>query len=333
MWSVLKKFLFALDPEKAHHLGMSAASLDIFRTNPPIDPRLRTKFLNSVLPHPLGLAAGFDKDGVALDSWENFGFSFIEAGTVTPAPQSGNEKPRLYRLPEDQALINRMGFNNRGVHELCNRLESRQTRVTIGANIGKNKTSEDAATDYAYCAKQINQLADYLTVNVSSPNTPGLRLLQASDELKRIIENVKLSNPNIPLFVKLSPDLNDDDLESAVQTSLYEGTAGLIATNTTINRDNLQSSNQSEEGGLSGKPLTKLSNDVCKKVRQIAGDKPTIIGVGGIMNGNDLYERLLSGANVCQIYSAFVYRGPHAVTEILSEYLERLNLESSLSLC
>lgn len=328
MWPLFKKILFSMDPEMAHKIAMSAISLGLFHSKPPKDPRLPTQFLNTTIAHPIGLAAGFDKDGSALDEWQNFGFSFVEAGTVTPVAQSGNDKPRLFRLLEDEALINRMGFNNNGADALRHKLESKQTQILVGANIGKNKSTanENAQNDYALCAKIIGESANFVTINVSSPNTPGLRSLQSSEELKKIIN---ATQTNKPIFIKVSPDLNDDDLESTVRTSLNEGAVGIIATNTTIRRESLLSVFQNELGGLSGKPLTQIANNVCKKVRQIAGDKPIIIGVGGIMTGDDLYERLLSGANVCQIYTAFVYRGPHAVSQILCEYLVRLDKEAN----
>ncbi len=325
-WNLLKSFLFSLDPETAHNLGLSAIESGLLKVKPPTHERLITPFLNTTLSHPLGLSAGMDKNGTAINHWEDLGFSFAEAGTVTPLPQSGNEKPRLFRLLQDEGLINRLGFNNKGVKFLKNQLDSRETKIPIGANIGKNKTTDnkDAPKDYEVCAKTIADSSDFIVINVSSPNTPGLRSLQSTEELRKII-GATISD--VPLFVKISPDLSDDNLEEIVLTSISEGVSGIVATNTTISRENLKSNNSNETGGLSGRPLKQLANEICKKTRQIAGDKTTIVGSGGIFTGEDLYERMKSGANVCQIYTAFVYRGPNAVSLILNEYLDRLLTE------
>lgn len=288
---------------------------------------LRVTAFQKRFAHPIGLAAGFDKNGEAIDEWENLGFSFVEIGTITPRPQQGNERPRLFRLPEDHALVNRMGFNNLGVHHAVEMLESRQTKLPIGANIGKNRSTpnEQAVNDYALCAKLLGHLVDFLVINVSSPNTPHLRDLQQPNSMKELILAVRYSAPETPAMVKLSPDLDDDSLKQLAVRCLEAGCAGFVATNTSIHRENLKSNLQTETGGLSGAPLRSRANEVCKLIRSEIGPEPTIIGVGGIATGADLKQRIDSGANLCQIYTSFVYRGPCAVRDILEEFVKGAN--------
>lgn len=303
---------------------MWAISTGIVRGKLVNDPRLKCRFLDRDLPHPLGLAAGFDKDGVAIDEWENMGFSFAEIGTVTPLPQPGNERPRLFRLTEDIALVNRMGFNNHGVRQLRKRLEARQTSIPIGVNIGKNQTTplEDATSDYVSCLKEVAPHADYVAVNISSPNTPGLRELQTAARAVNLLSALRDTAPSARLFLKISPDLNNDEIATLAALAAEKQFDGIIATNTTTSRCDTKSKNANEPGGLSGAPLTKLANNACQIVSAEVGSALQIIGVGGIMTGADLFERLRSGAQVCQIYTAFVYRGPNAPALILEELLE-----------
>lgn len=310
-----------MDAESAHNLGMALIGMGLVRCPAPATHRRDCSLFGTPLPHPIGLAAGFDKNAVAVDEWEHLGFSFVEIGTVTPRPQPGNPKPRLFRLTEDQAIINRMGFNNDGVLEIAKRLERRETTMTIGANIGKNKSTEqaDAVSDYKICAQILAPLVNYLVINVSSPNTPGLRDLQQTDTMKSIIEAVKAVAGETPVLVKLSPDMRDDDTAQLSAACIQAGCDGLVLTNTTLARTGLDSPNQDEAGGLSGKPLTQRANDLCRLVRAAVGELPTIIGVGGIFSGQDFAVRLNAGANLCQIYTGFIYRGPCAVRKILQE--------------
>lgn len=288
------------------------------------DERLRCKIFGKTLKHPLGLAAGFDKDGIALEGWENLGFSFVEVGTVTPAAQKGNTPPRLFRLVEDEALINRMGFNNEGIDALLGRLEERAITVPIGVNIGKNIETpiEKAFEDYEICLKKIRGICDYVVINVSSPNTPGLRELQKKSHLESLLVSLKKIAPNERIFLKISPDSSDQELKEISEIACTLEISGFVATNTTIAREGLKSPLQNEEGGLSGKPLRSRASEVCRKLRMYAGEEMEIIGVGGIFTGTDLYERLRDGANACQIFTALVYRGPAAVAFILQELIE-----------
>lgn len=307
---------------------------DLVSCAAPNDERFRVSFLGHPLAHPIGLAAGFDKDGVAIDAWESVGFSFLEVGTVTPKAQSGNERPRLFRLPEDEGLVNRMGFNNRGVEALAANLARREARTLIGANIGVNKQTprERAYEEYGYCAERLWPHCDYLAINVSSPNTPGLRDLQEAESLSKIVATVRSIAKTTPAFVKLSPDLYEDSLRAIIDASLSHGATGFIVTNTTVSREGLKSANAAESGGVSGRPLTRKANQVCRTVRQHCGPGVPIIGVGGIFTGADLFERLRSGATVCQIYTAFVYRGPCAVRLILEEAAEEMERHGASSL-
>jgi len=264
------------------------------------------------------LAAGFDKNGVALEGLYNLGFAFVEVGTVTPQPQPGNKKPRMFRLPDEGAIVNRLGFNSRGAKEVARNLERSVVPIPYGINIGKNKwtSNEDAWRDYREAATVLRDFGQYFVVNVSSPNTPGLRALQSRDDLARIVDAVRSGGVRKPLFVKVSPDQADDDLVETARLAVGEG-FGLIATNTTTSHPDLDSV---EPGGISGRPLCKRSLDVCRLLRQSAGQRTEIIAVGGIFTGQDLADRMVAGATACQIYTSFVYRGPQAVRLILEEY-------------
>ena len=266
------------------------------------------------LAHPVGLAAGFDKNGVALEGLYNLGFSFVEVGTVTPEPQPGNDRPRMWRFPEEEAIVNRLGFNSEGAYRVARNLEACDTPIPYGINIGKNKwTPNDFAwQDYASSARTLRDFGQYFVVNVSSPNTPGLRSLQAVDELTRIVDAVRKAGVDKPLYVKVSPDQADEDLMDIAGFALAADLAGIVATNTTIHHEHL-------EGGLSGRPLGQRATQVTRLLRQALGDRKEIIGVGGILSGADLTQRLEAGATVCQIYTALVYRGPNVVRDLLAE--------------
>jgi dihydroorotate dehydrogenase len=283
------------------------------------DERLVCRAFGRDLSNPLGLAAGFDKSGIAAGTWQDLGFGFAEVGTVTPVSQSGNPRPRLFRLPEDRALINRLGFNNEGARAVARNLDAAQARLPIGVNIGKAFSTpiEEAAGDYREAYSAISEFAAYVVINVSSPNTPGLRLLHDLAKIRSIIDAVGRSKP---LFIKISPDQDDADVIALAQFAETER-LGIVATNTTISRAGLVSRYASEAGGLSGSPLRERAEEVCRLVRASA-PSCEIVGVGGIMTGEDLYRRLRAGATVCQIYTAFVYRGPAAAGLILGELLE-----------
>jgi dihydroorotate dehydrogenase len=285
----------------------------------PRDPVLRVRALGLDLPSPLGLAAGFDKDAAHVDALGALGFGFVEIGTVTAQPQAGNRRPRMFRLPADRALINRMGFNNAGAEAAAARLSAPRDRGTIvGVNIGKTKLAPDAAADYRASAARLAPLADYLVINVSSPNTPGLRDLQAVDELGALIATVREAMAEagraVPLLVKIAPDLADADIDAIADLAVASGLDGLVATNTTIARDGLASDPAAVAaagaGGLSGAPLGDRSLAVLRRLRERVGEGLVIVSVGGVETPEDAWARLQAGATLVQAYTAFVYNGP-----------------------
>ena len=338
MYRAVFPLLKLLDAETAHHLGMAA--LHLFQT-PPIrhilsgitrpDPTLSTRVMGIDFPTPFGVAAGFDKNGEVVQALGALGFGHVEVGTVTPKPQPGNPTPRLFRLPKDHALINRMGFNNAGVEPLARRLETlraRTTRPVVGVNIGKNKITplENAVDDYRVAAARLAQLADYLVINVSSPNTPGLRALQDPSELQGIIDAVRAESGLTPVLVKISPDSPDEEIRDICQLVRHSGLAGIVATNTTVSREGLVSRSsdvaQAGAGGLSGSPLATRSRDVLTVVREALGDDLAVISVGGVSTGAEVARRLSDGANLVQAYTSFVYRGPMLAHHVNRELLE-----------
>jgi dihydroorotate dehydrogenase len=332
---LVRPFLFLFDPEAIHHFtfrflkfaflvpGIQFLTVNRFRFK---DPSLRRKFFGIEFENPVGLAAGFDKDSKLIDELACFGFGFIEIGTLTPKAQSGNEKPRLFRLPQDSGLINRMGFNNEGAIASVERLKERKSKVIIGGNIGKNKATpnEKALDDYAYCFEVLYPYVDYFVVNVSSPNTPGLRELQEKEPLKKLLTYIKRlslarERPK-PVLLKIAPDLSWDQLNDVVAILIETKTDGVVATNTTISRDNLLTKKETLEqignGGLSGKPLAESSTAVIRYLRQQLGNEYPIIGVGGIMNASDAIDKLKAGANLIQVYTGFIYEGPSIARRI-----------------
>ena len=330
--SLIRPLLFTMDPEKAHHFTFSLikssfrisgvkslVKLVVGNTSKPI------VCMGLEFPNPVGLAAGFDKDAVLFEELEAFGFGFIEVGTLTPKPQDGNPKPRMFRLPADRGLINRMGFNNQGVDAAVLRLKNRKSKLIIGGNIGKNKVTanEDANADYRYCFEALFPVVDYFVVNVSSPNTPGLRALQDKEPLTKLLTEVMALNnakpaPK-PVLLKIAPDLTDEQIAEIVEIVKAVKLAGVIATNTTVSRDRLASPDliTSEQGGLSGKPVTDRSTAVIRKLRDLAGPEMVIIGVGGIFNAQDAKDKLAAGANLLQVYTGFIYEGPFIVKNIV----------------
>ena len=308
----------------AHNLGLWAIASGFVRPKILESERLRCTAFGRELANPLGLAAGFDKNGVAADKWQNLGFGFAEIGTVTPEPQAGNPKPRIFRYAHEKALVNRLGFNNLGSYVVANNLEAAGMRASIGVNIGKGRATslDDAADDYKRSFDVLAEFGDYVAINVSSPNTPGLRSLQRLEPLKKIVDALRRKSANKRIFIKLSPDQTDEEIGEAARWADSESLCGIIATNTTVNRP-VQAS---EEGGLSGAPLRGRAEEVCGIIAAVAG-KLEIIGVGGIFSGEDLYRRLRAGATVCQIYTGFVYRGPTAAPDILRELLAVMDRE------
>jgi dihydroorotate dehydrogenase len=328
MYSLIRPLLFKLDAETAHHVALSALHcLPAFCFKPPVGKEVVV--LGHKLPHPIGLAAGLDKNGEHLDALSKLGFSFIEIGTVTPKPQIGNPKPRLFRLPQAGAIINRMGFNNLGVDALVANVEKAKYRGILGINIGKNKDTPltRAAEDYLYCLRKVYQHASYITINISSPNTPDLRLLQQEqffrdllsqlcEEQKRLADNYQRA---VPLVIKLSPDESDETLKQMAGAIVEMGIAGIIATNTTCARDAVADlKHGKEQGGLSGRPLASRSTQCLKLLKQIVGTEVALIGVGGIDNPQIAREKLEAGADLLQVYSGLIFQGPGLVTELVN---------------
>jgi len=333
---LLKPLLFKLDPERAHHLvfnslknvfkipGIKAIVTSINKVD---NPDLAKEVFGIKFKNPIGLAAGLDKDALLFNELSAFGFGFIEIGTLTPKPQPGNDKPRLFRLPVDEALINRMGFNNGGVKEAAIRLKKKDKGVIIGGNIGKNKITpnNEAVNDYLICYEELYAVVDYFVVNVSSPNTPGLRELQEREPLTLLLNTLMKKNnaqPNPkPILLKIAPDLTDTQLDDIVEIIKETKIAGVIATNTTISREGLKTSpeiiQQIGAGGLSGKPLNNRSVEVVAYLAKKLEGKVPIIGVGGIHHAKDAQAMLDAGASLIQIYSGFIYEGPGLIKKIL----------------
>ena len=331
----IRPLLFLINPENVHHItfgflrfacaipGIKALLQFIYDVK---DPRLEKKLLGHTFPNRVGLAAGFDKNARCLDELACFGFGFIEIGTITPQAQTGNEKPRLFRLSADEALINRMGFNNDGALAVADRLKRRKSSVLVGGNIGRNKITDNdkAAGDYAYCMEVLYPWVDYFVVNVSSPNTPGLRELQEKEPLRKLLSDLKaLSDAKEkpkPLLLKISPDLSKEQLDDALQILKDTKMDGIIVSNTTTSRDRLKTASATMEecgaGGLSGKPLAKRSNEMILYIRRAMGPLFPIIGVGGIMSAQDALDKIAAGADLIQVYTGFVYEGPGFVKRI-----------------
>ena len=312
--------LHRLDPETAHDLALGALARGLVPLPRPRQrPSLVTEFAGLTLPNPLGLAAGFDKNARAIDALLRAGFGFIEVGAVTPRPQPGNPKPRLFRLSRDQAIINRFGFNNEGAEAVAERLAARPAEGIVGINLGANKDSQDRSADFAAVLTRCGAHVDFATVNVSSPNTENLRDLQGRDALAAVLDRTQEANQAldrpVPLLVKIAPDLDEPALDDIVEVAEAAGIAGIIATNTTLSRPALNSAHAGEAGGLSGAPLFDLSTRVLRQLRART-DLP-LIGVGGISTAAQAREKLAAGATALQIYSALIYRGFGLVDEIL----------------
>jgi len=335
MYKLLKALIFRFSPEQAHELTMKFLSLacsipglaGAIRANYWVQhPSLNVNVAGLQFPNPVGLAAGFDKDAKWLKELETLGFGFVEIGTVTPRAQSGNPKPRLFRLPDDEGIINRMGFNNDGVEAAVERLKHRPKGLIVGGNIGKNKVTpnDQAEEDYMACFQALHPYVDYFVVNVSSPNTPGLRDLQAKEPLAKLLQSLMLKNlskeQQRPIFLKIAPDLTDEQLDDIVDLVGETGIAGVIATNTTISRAGLNTKAEEVEamgaGGLSGAPVKNRSTEVIRYLHTKSGGAFPIIGVGGVASGADAQEKLEAGASLVQVYSGLVYEGPGLVKRI-----------------
>ena len=333
--SILRPILFKSDPEEIHHFTFSSVRRlfkvpgskniikKLYQVN---DTRLEREVFGLKFKNPVGLAAGFDKDAKLYKELSHFGFGFIEIGTVTPKPQPGNPKKRLFRLKEDQAIINRMGFNNGGVAEAVVRLQKNKN-VLIGGNIGKNKVTanDEAVNDYILCFNALFNVVDYFVVNVSSPNTPGLRELQDKEPLTKLLATLQGLNAQKekrkPILLKIAPDLTEDQLLDIIDIVATTKIDGVIATNTTISRDGLTSVNKEETGGLSGKPLTKRSTEVIRFLSERSNKAFPIIGVGGIHSAQDALEKIEAGASLVQLYTGFIYEGPQLIKDINTELL------------
>lgn len=337
--TLLRPLLFKFDPEKVHHFSFSslqkASKLPGYKSFAKANfqlenPKLEREVFGLKFKNPVGLAAGFDKDAKLYKELSQLGFGFIEIGTLTPKPQEGNPKKRLFRLKEDQAIINRMGFNNQGVDEAVKRLQS-NPGVLIGGNIGKNKITpnKNAFDDYQICFEKLFPVVDYFVVNVSSPNTPNLRDLQEKEPLTNLLlklQELNSSKPKTkPILLKIAPDLTNSQLDDIIEIVEQTKIAGVIATNTTIDRQGLQSEHKEEMGGLSGKPLTKRATQVIAYLYQKGKAKFPIIGVGGIFTPEDAIEKLKAGASLIQLYTGFVYEGPSLIKKINQAILKEMD--------
>lgn len=324
MYQLFRKFIFMLSAETAHDLTMDAlAAVSRLRLTgliPKIDRQKPVRVCGIEFPNAVGLAAGLDKNGECIDALGAMGFGFIEVGTVTPKPQPGNPQPRCFRIPEKEALINRMGFNNKGVDYLVDRVKRSSYKGVIGINIGKNKVTpeEEAINDYLYCLDRVYEVAGYVAVNLSSPNTPGLRNLQFGDNLKNLIKALKKRQQELdekfdhkPIFIKIAPDLTDEEIADLSVVFNELQVDGIIATNTTVEREAVAGYKHADEaGGLSGAPVREQSNKVLKAFREQLDESIPIIGVGGIMSAHDAEEKMKHGADLIQVYSGFIYQGP-----------------------
>ena len=335
MFSILRPFLFSLDPETAHDLAIKSLKFNylpskMFEVED--EQILNTELLGKNFPNPVGLAAGFDKSAEVYNSLLRFGFGFVEVGTVTPLKQFGNSKPRIFRLEEDGALINRLGFNNDGIEIVKKRIKSEKKKGVLGINIGPNKNTKDQKNDFCLGLKNFFDIADYITINISSPNTEGLRDFHDQEKLKDLLlalNKIKNENKiNIPLLLKISPDIVDNHISEIADVAIKNDISGIILTNTTnSNRDKLMNNFKKEEGGLSGKPLQQISTDMIKKFYKQLNGKIPIIGVGGVNSGKSAYEKITAGASLLQLYTGLVYKGPLLVKNIKKELIQILKSE------
>ena len=335
MFSVLRPFLFSLDPEAAHDLAIKSLKFNplpkkMFEVED--EQMLEMELFGIHFPNPIGLAAGFDKSAEVYNSLLRLGFGYVEVGTVTPLKQTGNPKPRIFRLEDDRALINRLGFNNDGIETIKQRIRSGNREGILGINIGPNKETKDQKNDFSLGLKSFFDVVDYITINISSPNTERLRDFHDKEKLKDLLVSLdkikKEKKTNIPLLLKVSPDIKESDIPEIVETAIQNNISAIVLTNTTNgNRDNLKNESKKEEGGLSGKPLQTISTDIIKKFYKQLGGKIPIIGVGGVNSGKSAYEKIIAGASLLQLYTGFVYRGPSTAKDIKKELIQILKDE------
>ena len=336
MFSILKPYIFSLDPEVAHDLAIKSLKFNILPKrifNVDEEERLETNLFKKKIPNPIGLAAGFDKSAEVYNSLFKLGYGFVEVGTVTPKRQLGNPKPRIFRLEKDQALINRLGFNNHGSEIISKRIANNLPSGYLGINIGPNKDTINKEEDYYLCLSRLFSYAGYITINISSPNTEGLRNFHEKKELEKLltgIEKIK-KNKNIskPLVLKLSPDIDNDEISKIIDLTIKYKISGIIISNTTdSNRENLFDVQKNEKGGLSGQPLKDLSTNLIKKFYKNTKGKLEIIGVGGVDNGKSAFEKICAGANAVQLSTGMVYRGPGVVKDMKKELISILKKEN-----
>ncbi len=332
MYSNLRSLIFKIDPERAHFLAIQSLKLNlvsnIFDENKN-DPILKTKLFNQNLDNPIGIAAGFDKNAEVYNPLFKLGFGFVEVGTVTPLKQYGNEKPRVFRLVEDQALINRLGFNNHGSDTILNRIKSNKKLGILGVNVGPNKDSNDRLNDYLIGLEKFSEVADYITINISSPNTENLRNFHEENKLKELLKSVsekkKQLKTEIPIAVKISPDINENQIELISEILLQNEISAIIISNTSeASRETLQNIQRHQKGGLSGKPIEKKSNLLISKFFKLIKGKIKIIGVGGVDSGKAAYNKFLLGADYVQLYTGMVFQGPNIAGMIKKDLKELL---------
>ena len=336
MFSILRPYIFTLDPEVAHDLAIKSLKANFlpnsfFRVEG--EEMLETNLLGNTISNPIGLAAGFDKSAEVYNSLFKFGFGFIEVGTVTPKQQLGNPKPRVFRLEKDQALINRLGFNNHGSETVSKRISSNQPNGFLGINIGPNKDTKNKENDYYICLSRLAAHAGYITINISSPNTEGLRDFHDQKEMKNLLSGIdkiiKEKKIDCPIAIKISPDINDNEIGQIVESVSNHNIDAIIVSNTTDrNRDNLNDTQKNETGGLSGQPLKKISTNLIKKFYKETKGKIKIIGVGGVDSGESAFEKITAGAYAVQLYTGMVYKGPGIVKEIKKDLISILKKEN-----
>ncbi len=330
MFSKIRSLIFKLDPELAHNLAIKALKLNF---NPVVslvkDATIKTSILGKQINNPIGIAAGFDKNAEVYNSLFRLGFGFVEVGTITPLKQYGNSKPRVFRLEEDEALINRLGFNNCGVDIAASRIRANLPSGFFGINIGPNKETKNRLEDYLICIRKFHKMCDYLTVNISSPNTENLRSFHNELELDELLDGIskekKKINSRIPIAIKISPDIEKANVEKISELLIKYSVALIIISNTSDrNRENLKNINKLEKGGLSGKPIEENSNLLINRFYKILKDKVKIIGVGGVDSGKSAYEKIINGASLIQLYTGMVYKGPNVVSKISNELIDIL---------
>ena len=333
MFSKIRSLIFKLDPETAHDLAVKALKYNfISQSNIKNNKSIQTEIFGKIIPNPIGIAAGFDKDAEVYNPLFKLGFGFVEVGTVTPVNQYGNPKPRIFRLEEDMALINRLGFNNSGSEKVKSRIISNSPKGLFGINIGPNKDTNNRLEDYLIGFRTFYNLADYLTINISSPNTENLRSFHNEEELSELLSLIekekKILKTSVPIAVKISPDIDDNNINIISDLLLKYSVEAVIISNTTDkNRENLSNINKLEKGGLSGKPLEKRSNELINKFYKILKNKIKIIGVGGVDSGQSAYQKIINGASLVQLYTGMIYQGPSIVSKISQELINILDKE------